>query len=310
MMSEEDDHQVYKQYMADIVKLMGVEGDVKEELDKVFEFEKKLNDLTAEAVSDDDEKEEIKSVKELKEKVPSLDWDEFIENTLTPFMDVDDVPVIKASDPDTLTKLIDLIKNTPKRVQANYVIWRMIQLSVPYLTTEIREKQKEFWNQIGYVETPHEKACEELAKFYMDEAVEYFFLEQYNEDRQVLSNMAQSIKNQIIKMIKESEKLTEEEKEKGVKTLTDMGVTIGPSAIFEDPTNLEQLYEDAKIYPDNYLKTLLRMNMFRMTLDYSNDFNEKFYRSEEQSGDIGEPDNFDNHICKFFEQSFAKRKLW
>ncbi|XP_057336186.1 neprilysin-2-like [Microplitis mediator] len=296
MMSSDDDHQTYKKYMAEVVKLLDVEGDVTEELNKVFEFEKKISDLTEEANSDDDEKEEIKSIEALKEKVPSFDWDDFIVNTLTSFMDVDDVPVIEASDPDTLTKLIDLIKNTPKRVQANYIIWRMIQYSAPYLTTEIREKQKEFWDEIGYVGAPHEKDCEELAKHYMNEAVEYFFLEQYKEDREVLINIAQSIKNQLIKMMKDSTTLTAEEKEKGVKIITDMPVTIGPSAIFDDPSKLEKLYENAKIYPDNYLKTLLRMNTFRLSLDYSNDFNKNFYRSEEQGGDIGEPDNFENQI--------------
>lgn len=81
------------------------------------------------------------TVRELTQKFPSIPWLEYFNTILAPTTTVtEDEPVI-VNVPTFISGLEKLLEQTPKRVQANYVMWRAASSSVSYLNEEIRKRQ-------------------------------------------------------------------------------------------------------------------------------------------------------------------------
>lgn len=84
------------------------------------------------------------TIAEMKQQYPFVDWKEYINNLLPPTVRVDDNEIVIVNVPSFISDLDNLLKKTPKRVQANYVMWRVAGASVSYLTDEIRKRQLDY----------------------------------------------------------------------------------------------------------------------------------------------------------------------
>lgn len=289
----------YQNYIAAIVKLLGKEDNVDEEVKKIVEFEEKLIEISD--MQDPDE-EDIMPVDGLKEKIPGVDWEKLVSKTLIPFLDADDKPFIKIWDADALQEMIKLIDSTPKRVQANYAIWKVVQFAVHYLTPAFLNARDKFYNEITYERDGREAGCDEMTKEYVGEAIAFFYMSQYNDGSEIISSMVDAIKKEMIKMVKESSKFNDAVKEKSTKLIQELPVTIGPSEKLSDPTQLEKLYEGVEVDKGSFLKTLVNFNKLRLRLDYSSKLNNDYHfnAEEEEDGNPGLPENHEGHLCKCF----------
>lgn len=71
----------------------------------------------------------VMNISDLQTKYPNISWTEFIDGLLTPYQVVaSDLVVVNS--PTYLTPFFDLVSKTPKRVLANYVMWRTALVSV------------------------------------------------------------------------------------------------------------------------------------------------------------------------------------
>lgn len=84
------------------------------------------------------------TVRELSKTYPSIPWKEYFNTLLAPNIQVDEEEVVIVSVPNYIASLEKLLATTPKRVQANYVMWRAAASSVSYLTDEIRKRQLQY----------------------------------------------------------------------------------------------------------------------------------------------------------------------
>ena len=78
---------------------------------------------------------------EAQEKWPYLPWVEYINALLPKGLQVDEKEVIIVSVPKFFDSLGVLLKNTPKRTIANYMMWRIHGFSSFFLTEELRKRQ-------------------------------------------------------------------------------------------------------------------------------------------------------------------------
>ena len=67
-----------------------------------------------------------------------------------------DFSAVNLLNPGYLISLEYLLNKTPKKVIANYMIWKFIEASTPYLTQQFRDKRYEFKKAIS------EKTAEKL----------------------------------------------------------------------------------------------------------------------------------------------------
>lgn len=81
------------------------------------------------------------TVSELQLKYPTIPWMEYFNTILAPSATVTEDEMVIINVPSYITDLERLLEQTPKRVQANYVMWRAAARSVSYLTEELRKRQ-------------------------------------------------------------------------------------------------------------------------------------------------------------------------
>ena len=81
----------------------------------------------------------------MNEKYPSIPWVEYFNRILSSnvsFVTDDEIVVVDV--PSYITDLERLLEKTPKRVQANYVMWRVAASTVSYLNSDIRKRQLDY----------------------------------------------------------------------------------------------------------------------------------------------------------------------
>ncbi|XP_057336235.1 neprilysin-2-like [Microplitis mediator] len=289
-----DELPAYKKYMKEVAQLLGASSDSVQELDQVIDFEVKLKEI-AEKVNPDETKE--LSVEKLQDLEPSINWEQFISKTLMPFVDADEKPVLSVWNPTALTELLSLMEKTPKRVQANYAMWRIVQYSIPYLTAEFRDKYLRFLELTGAVDVPRQVICDEMVKTYFENAITNYYLDQFKDSQEAVRNVVFYIKSAMVNMIRRSKTLNDDEKDEGVREIFGMPVTIGPSETLSVPEELNKFYADDYVVMNNFLQTILNMNIFTMVKRFSNKiYTEMFQYDANQHGDQGMPENYANHL--------------
>lgn len=265
---------------------------IEKDVDDTVEFEYALYNLTRH----DTDIPKTMTIEELQKEYPSVDWSKFVEKTLTPYLDADDKPVLSVFSPDRMKKFFELMEKTPKRVQATFAVWKAVQYAIPLLRGAYPKIREEFRELLNQDEINREDFCDEMTTNYADLAVERFYLDHFESSKETVGSMFSMIKQKIIEMIKESKKLSEDEKKQGVEIMEKMDYTIGPSKKFSDLKELEKHYGDAKLVMDDFLQSVLNMNIFKMMESHSNKWKaEKYFPQKLLSS--GTPENFENHLC-------------
>lgn len=72
---------------------------------------------------------------------PYIPWVEYINALLPNGLRVDENEVINIRVPTFFEKLGKLLEQTPKKVIANYLMWRITAYSSKFLTEELRKRQ-------------------------------------------------------------------------------------------------------------------------------------------------------------------------
>lgn len=83
-------------------------------------------------------------IEELSNNYSRIPWMEYINNILSPILTLDINETIYVNEPKFLTNLENLILTTPKRVLANYALWRVVKHSINYLGNEIKNRQTQY----------------------------------------------------------------------------------------------------------------------------------------------------------------------
>lgn len=288
--------QIYVKFLANVTRLLG--DDISDIVQKVYDFENKLSEITSR--SGPYYTEDI-SIEKLKKQWPNINWNRFVDKLLMPFVDDGEKPTFTVWNTTALTKFAKLIEKTPKNVQAHYAIWKIIQYSIPFLPEKFRIEQKMFYDQIGYPLESRKVYCNNAVRSYAENAVQYLYLDQYKSSHNTIRSMTNSIKKEMIKIIEKSELLNDEDKKEGVEILKEMEVTIGSSDLLSNLKALETFYADAQVVKDNYLQTILNLNVFKVKKELSNKIYKKWFQYfvKKISGP-GFPINYINQLCRFF----------
>lgn len=85
------------------------------------------------------------TVKELQEKYPYIQWAEYINALLPNGITVDENEVVINTVPTFFEQLGTVLETTPKRVIANYFMWRVVHETSGTLTKELRDRKLAFF---------------------------------------------------------------------------------------------------------------------------------------------------------------------
>lgn len=157
------------------------------------------------------------TVNELSAAYPSIPWWEYFNTILAPQAQLRQDEIVIVNVPSYLKDFEKLINMTPKRVQANYALWRATAASVGYLTDDIRKRQLKYTVELnGKTERePRWKECVDIVSGSMAISVGSMYVRKYfKEDaKNTALEMVDDIRQEFTKILKKVRKHTHTHKQ-------------------------------------------------------------------------------------------------
>ncbi|XP_031344636.1 neprilysin-2-like isoform X2 [Photinus pyralis] len=190
------------------------------------------------------------SVSELQQIVPYIPWLEYLNSVLNiPNITIKASQEIIFEHPIYFSDLEKLLNNTPKRVLANYLMWKVVELSIPYITEKLEQYE---------CSTFRWSTCVSLT---LDSAL--YVRKHFHEDnKQEVTEMVSNIKKEFAKNVKGADWMDNDTKLHALEKLAAMSSHVGyPDELLSDK-KLEDYYKGLHVESDNFLKIRLSTELF------------------------------------------------
>ncbi|XP_052866851.1 neprilysin-2 isoform X1 [Anopheles cruzii] len=264
----------YYNYMVDMAVLLGAEeARAKRELLDSLNFEMALANISLpnEKRRNATALYNPMTVKEFQQRYPYTDWLEYFNAILKDTnIAIDENEVIIVSVPSFMEELGPLLQNTPKRVMANYVMWRISGFSSIFLTEKLRKRQLQYTTALSgkQEQEPRWKECVELTAGSLPISVGALYIRKYfrEDSKRAALDMVNDIKAVFVDILKKVDWMDEVTRESALEKVSTMATHIGyPDELMSDG-KIAEYYKDLEFQPDsNYLNTILYMNQFGTT---------------------------------------------
>ncbi|XP_046984045.1 neprilysin-2-like isoform X1 [Schistocerca americana] len=264
----------YYKYQVDLAVLLG--GDrvrAQRELRQSLEFERHLAiiSLTREKRGNVTQPYEPPTVEKLQRAYPSVPWLEFLQALLPPRVTVSSSEAVVVLAPSYIERLLQLLSHTPKRVIANYIMWRAAEARVRFMTEEMRERQLDYnYALTGKKERqPRSRECVEIVATGMPLAVGSIYVRRFfdKEAKNAALEMVDDIRQEFLHMLQEVDWMDEGTKKKALEKAKSMVAHIAYPDELLDDSKLDHFYEELDVNSTLYLESLLNVTKFLM--DYS-----------------------------------------
>ncbi|KAH0564614.1 hypothetical protein KQX54_013133 [Cotesia glomerata] len=230
-------------YMVSVAKLFGVnESQARVEFIESLEFERKLYDASVENHSPPlniTNNNNAITIKAAIEKWPTIKWMKIFEQH-----HFTNESVVIITNPDYFTKFERLVNETPKRVQANYIIWKTVQ----YLIEKLDEKD-----------------CFNELFLYLPELLASYWVRHSQVEERVKNSayeIALNVKQVLIDTVNQTSWLDVEAQNDIIQYLQLVDFIFGATDTMLDDKKFEEYYQGLQITPDNYLMNFLNVSVF------------------------------------------------
>jgi len=274
---EDPDVQAYQGYMQDVALLLGADkdtviNDIKETIK--FEIELAKISLPREERRDASRLYNPMKVSELTSLDPTTPWLEYINTILTTnIVQVSGDEIIIVDVPNYITNFSQLIQKTPKRVQANYLMWRAAAASMAYMNEAADKISLKFSKKLTgkSEEPPRWRKCVGAASGSLANAVGSLYVTKYfNEDSKTEALMMVSeIRRQFERLLDEVDWMDEDTKRQARVKAQGMVEHIGYPPELLEMSKLEDLYAGLELSPNAYLGNALNMTVFGTNYAFS-----------------------------------------
>lgn len=212
------------------------------------------------------------SLKELQIKYPYNNWTQYINQILPSNLTVNENETIIVLAPPFFQKLGDLLNTTTTRTIANYLMWRLTDSVSDYLNDDLRKLELNFTTvATGKKENPPRwKECMSVVNQKMPIAIGSLYIRKYFKPsaKTSASHMVDRIRREFKELLKRNTWMDEETKQSALNKLNAINYYIGYPDEFYDDAKVNGYYERVNIDPNNYLQSLLGINIFSVDDDY------------------------------------------
>jgi len=174
--------------------------------------------------------------------------------------------VIVVSVPSFFESLGRLLKETPQRTIANYMMWRIHAFSSFFLTEELRKRQLVYSTAVSgkQEQEPRWKECIDITSGSLSIAVGALYVRKYfrQDSKATALEMVNGIRKEFENILNEVNWMDDETRKSALNKLHSMSTHIGYPDEIMDNAKIEKYYENLSIDPENYLSSVLHMNVF------------------------------------------------
>ncbi|XP_033224475.1 neprilysin-2-like [Belonocnema kinseyi] len=267
----------YYNFKVDVAVIYGANRtEAEEEMKEIVEFEIHLASIsvTQEARMNAPTNDKLTPLKDLAKQYPSIPWKEYFNEYLKIVsVVIDDDELIQVNQPQYFQKFEALIKDTPKRVLANYMLWRAIEEMVPYSNEKIRSSQKKYatvrYPSIAQIQVRWRECLEMAASLNAIGASTGALYVRNNlnqASKKSVEELTVDLKEQFSNILKESEWMDEKTRTIALDKLKFLKNFIGAPEELLDEKLREEYYKPLKINPNEFLQAYLNLSKFQHRL--------------------------------------------
>jgi len=242
---DEDTKEKRKKYQEHIARMLKYLGDSQEEAtakaERILAFETKMAEprMTKEESRDARKRFNPRSIDQLKEMVPSIDWNAYFEG-----IGAKDIDTVIVTDPGYFKALESILKENDVQAWKDYMRWTLIDGAAGMLSTDIEKANWEFYSKTlrgSKEQKPLEERAlstinntigEALGKLYVDQK---FPAEAKEKAKKMIDNIMLAFEKRIDKL----DWMTPETKEKAKEKLKKMNVKIAYPDQWKDYSDLQ-----------------------------------------------------------------------
>uniref|UniRef100_A0A1Y1MPR4 Peptidase M13 N-terminal domain-containing protein n=1 Tax=Photinus pyralis TaxID=7054 RepID=A0A1Y1MPR4_PHOPY len=213
--------QSYYNYMVDVAEILGANrSQALVELAESLKLEMELAKISWSPSQRQEEKLMYNpiTVLKLQNEYPNTNWKKYIKYILDiPGFQVSDDDIVVLRIPKYLNDLEDLLQETSKRVQANYIMWRVLLSTTQYLNVQLRNRRLEFYKEV-YGEQRSKSLWKEcvtntILNFWESLSNLYMRKHSHNQAKRTINTMFTKIGANFVNLIKKSKWMDNETKE-------------------------------------------------------------------------------------------------
>ncbi|XP_043270899.1 neprilysin-2-like [Venturia canescens] len=212
----------------------------------------------------------LMTVKELSKTYPSIPWQEYISRLLPSSITIGEDEIVNVLTPRYFANLEDLLKTTPKRTQANYLIWQAMSNLLPHLNDAIRDKVQIFMaTYFGNTERKSQsRECIETVLAKLPLATSAMYVRKYSDEetKRNIAKMVMDIKEQYNITLSQIGWMDEKTRMKALDKLNAMVTYISHSDEMLNEEKLNAFYQKLDLSGDNYFENLLNLTLFNMEI--------------------------------------------
>ena len=213
-------------------------------------------------------------ISELSKLDPSTPWLEYINTLLSPrIVQAKLSEIIIVDVPSYIKGLASLIAATPLRVQANYLLWRAVTESLPYLTKAANRIEQKLTKALtGQAkEPPRWKICVGVTTGSLGAAVGSLYVSKYfqKKSKEAAEEMVTEIRREFIKILGEVEWMDDSTRKSAKAKANAMVEHIGYPSELKDMKKLEGVYKGLELSADDYSGNGLKISSFLMDYAFS-----------------------------------------
>ncbi|RZB38693.1 Peptidase M13 N domain containing protein [Asbolus verrucosus] len=275
--------QLRKDLLTDIAELMGAPKYLAHyETAKTIDFEDDIGAVAEKHRRREKEMDVLSlpklTIDEVQTLCPNIQWLRLINDVTGNMMVGSDYIVFNIL--DYIKDLNHLILRTPKRIVADYLMWKIIEESWQFLSQPIREKfekyNEEVFNQLPQLD--RQKFCLDESKKQFPLVAESVYIRRHvtRQKRQLVRDMLYLIRRRYVKLLENASWMSRESRRRSLTKAQDMRFVIGgPEEIFDEfrfaenlgfygfafksSNIIDMLNERRTRFYDNYFSAINRM---------------------------------------------------
>ncbi|KAH8393939.1 hypothetical protein KR215_008613, partial [Drosophila sulfurigaster] len=259
----------YYDYMVDIAVLFGAKKDeAKKQLLQSLEFEIALANISwsIEKRLNLSELYNLRTPQQLHAAYPYVDWVDYMNALLPEGLSVQDDEIINLIEPPFFDQLGKLLVKTPNRVIANYLMWRIHEFSLSYISQEFHTRKEKYYMTVDGHQEPKArwKECVDIVSESLGISVASMYVPKHFDENSKSSvlEMVTNIRNVFNEILDEVNWMDDKTRLEAKNKLHKMATYIGYPDELLDNEKLTKYYDKLEIDPDNYLKSYLALNIF------------------------------------------------
>ncbi|KAF5305129.1 hypothetical protein FQA39_LY09391 [Lamprigera yunnana] len=216
----------------------------------------------------------VMTIAELQKKVGHIDWLNFINTIAGPIVQVSEEDFVIVVEENSIRSRLNLLKKTPKRTQANYMMLKVIQETLPYLTPILQDLASE-----DDTKEPRSTFCrQEIEKRFAVSPIDILYARKYatREKKEAIEELIERIRLIFLENLDNIQWMSGADKENVKQKAKNIEVIVGEYGHYFEDTILDKLIRDfvnnfLKNEPEvrNFLNLLTALNKNYVSLNYA-----------------------------------------